>query len=328
MPVPTLANAGASVCKIGEPVVLGAPIVGGARIGFGGSRGVAVFYQRETMLAFQPIGLNGATVGAVRELVVSERLEPSFIFAIDRGFIVLLKRSGGASSDLSWWGVFIDHAGTVIKPPVDLGQANLEVVVAQPLSSGEIGLILAPPSYAKAKHPAHWVTLTVDREGNIVSRPAAVMFDDLLQTSSVWEPAAMNGKRGWVVSIDGARRPDGLFGGTRGPAAQAVLLRPNDVLEVQVWNGATPPPPSPGFHGRINEPFAQPVLTRTLAEKPVGEKVWLEWESGTPSHSMYADPDVAFSGTHFLYPFYDNKNVGRLLPIDCRPESLTPAPVH
>lgn len=104
---------------------------------------------------------------------------------------------------------------------------------------------------------------------------------------------------------------------TSSPSATQAGSDPRapDALDFEVTNGAVPPPPGPG--GRIIEAMGRPILTRSLAGKRVGDPIELEFRGNPIAHSMNISSDIAWSGTHFLYPFADDGD--RLLPIDCRP---------
>jgi hypothetical protein len=104
---------------------------------------------------------------------------------------------------------------------------------------------------------------------------------------------------------------------TSSPSATLAGSDPRapDALDFDVTNGAVPPPPGRG--GKIYEAMGRPILTRTLAGKRVGDPIDLEFRGNPIAHSMNISSDIAWSGTHFVYPFSDD--VDRLLPIDCRP---------
>lgn len=76
--------------------------------------------------------------------------------------------------------------------------------------------------------------------------------------------------------------------------------------------------------GRIIEAAGRPVLERTFDGHAVGDDLVLEWRGNPISHGMSVEYDVVWSGTHFIYPFWesagppDDDYLQLLLPIDCR----------
>lgn len=112
--------------------------------------------------------------------------------------------------------------------------------------------------------------------------------------------------RGQTLTVTGdhlASRPSKLV-----PSPAAAPFR------YVVINAVDPPPPGPG--GTIYEPLGRPVLERTNAGARVGQLTALEFHGNPIAFSMNIDPYIAWSGTHFLYPF--REGALRLLPIDCR----------
>jgi hypothetical protein len=104
-------------------------------------------------------------------------------------------------------------------------------------------------------------------------------------------------------------------------APAPVASHPEDAVAFEITNGAVPPPPGPG--GRIIEAMGRPMLERQHAGRRVGDTTALEWRGNPIAHSMNVSTAVAWSGTHFIYPFWDadrgDAYIVALLPIDCRP---------
>jgi hypothetical protein len=117
--------------------------------------------------------------------------------------------------------------------------------------------------------------------------------------------------RGHLLEIAGT-------GITSSPSATLAGTDPQapDAIDFDVTNGAVPPPRGPG--GTIYEAMGQPILNRTLGGKRVGNPIDLEFRGNPIAHSMNISPYIVWSGTHFLYPFWET-DVVRILPIDCRP---------
>jgi hypothetical protein len=139
-----------------------------------------------------------------------------------------------------------------------------------------------------------------------------VDVDDLGTLSTeAWEPAELAEERGWVVLREGALRPEGVFAGKRASSASASLLRPDDAVDAGVVNLAVPPPRGP--NGTIYEALPRPALRRTRKGQPVGATLDLEASGHGPSY------DVAWSGTHFVYPHTDRRGDATLTAINCAP---------
>jgi hypothetical protein len=240
------------------------------------------------------------------------------MFATERGFVLLLRRWDYQRGDVRWWGQVFGQDGRPAALPIDLGLADMDLRIGQAIDGDRIGLVVVQAHIAKRKHVGRWQTLVVGPDGMITSIPVVAAVDDLVTTTDdAWEPAVLDGKRGWVVSRRGARRPEGIFDGVRRPAAAALRLSPADGLSAEVVNLAVPPPRGP--HGTIFEAMGEPALRRTLAGKPFGHLVPLQWR-GNPvgTYAMNVDRTLFWSGTHFLYPFH-HKNSAYLLPVHCGP---------
>jgi hypothetical protein len=117
----------------------------------------------------------------------------------------------------------------------------------------------------------------------------------------------------------------GVFEGGRKPAPTVAPREPANRLIVAIDNDALPGGRGPG--GTIRERFSRPVLVRRRADgSEIGHPLDLEWMGiAAGGGGLYVDTYVAWSGTHFLYPFHgldpDSHNSdARLLPIDCRPQ--------
>jgi len=103
---------------------------------------------------------------------------------------------------------------------------------------------------------------------------------------------------------------------TPSPTAPALPPPSRDAIAYIVTNGARPPPHGPG--GTIYEAMGRPMLERSRSGTPVGRSIELDYHRNPIAHSMNISPDIAWSGTHFLYPFvHDQRQL--LLPIDCKP---------
>lgn len=318
-PEPTRSNAGADDCRVGEAAPLGYAGSGPVVVAFDRTGGLAAWPRPvTTVLSVRPIAPDGSARGPVIVVAPRQDMQPAAMFATERGFVLLLRRWAYQQGDARWWGQVFGRDGRPAAPPADLGLADMDVRIGQAIDGNRIGLVVVQASIAKRKHVGRWQTLVVGPDGVITSIPVVAAVDDLVTTTDdAWEPAVLEGKRGWVVSRRGARRPEGIFEGVRRPAAAALRLSPADGLSAEVVNLAVPPPLGPD--GTIFEPTGEPALRRTLAGKPFGQLVRLEWR-GNPvgTHAMNVDPTIFWSGTHFLYPFRE-KNVVYLLPVHCRP---------
>lgn len=284
---------------------------------FGGRRdGIAAFKRDPSTLAIEPIGPAGTKLGGGTRVAVGPQIEPAYGFAVDAGFVLLLRR-WDPEGEVAWWGLVLQDDGG--DPSlVDVGLWDMDVRVAQPLGGQRVGLIVAAAAAAKHKQPGRWQTLSVSDDGRLASVAVAVEVDDLVTTTNdTWHKAELSGERGWLVIRAGTRRPQGVFGGVRSAAGKATLLRPTDGLVVNVRNGAGPPRHRRG--DRIYEPARRPQLVRMHNGTPVGAAVDLKWRGEWVGVSgMHANSAVVWSGSHFLCPF-GNAEGANLLPIDCRP---------
>jgi len=314
---PTLRTAGAKACKILPPIVLGARDNGYTIVGFGPQGGVATWMSGASTLALQRLARDGTKVGAAASAQVGKGLEPKHVYPVDRGFVVLLLRWDSQNGVVAWEGMLYDSGGRAHEP-VDIGLDGMVVRVGQPLDGHAVGLIVSAAYIAKQKQPGRWQTVTVGADGKLISVATAIAVDDLVTTTDdAFVPATLAGKRGWMVLRNDARRPDGVFGGTRVAAAHAAPLSPSDGLIGVMRNRARPPPRGRG--GTIREALGRPTLVRMHKGKELGDRLALEWH-GNPvgAVAMNIESLLFWSGTHFVYPFRGNAGAC-LLPIDCRP---------
>ncbi len=100
---------------------------------------------------------------------------------------------------MSWTALVVEPAGA-IHLPVDIDLDGMDVRVAQALDGRRVGLIVTSAGIAKTRAPGRWQTLAVAPDGRLTSSPVAVAVDDLVTTTNdAWEPAALMGRRGWMV---------------------------------------------------------------------------------------------------------------------------------
>jgi hypothetical protein len=217
----------------------------------------------------------------------------------------------------------VSRDGRAEKRAVDLGLADMDLEVGQAADGEHVALLVRPAAIARNADQlrGRWQTLTVTPGGTLTSTPTAVAIDDLAKTTQDhFEPARLTGAAGWVVLRNGVRQPDGVFAGQRRPAAAALLLRGPDELTAQVTDLSVPPPRGAG--GRIYEAQREPALARARNGQPVGQPIALE-VGGFPVGvlGVVVQTDLAWSGTHFLYPFHTTgtPRVASLLPVDCAP---------
>ncbi len=320
---PTLATAGAKTCTAGEPIVLGPHGEGDAVLGFDPTGGLVAWKRDKGVLAVQALGLDGKPIGPGATVDVAEGIEPKRVFALGDSFVVLLQRWDWQTPDLAWWGVVVGRDGRTARPPVDLGLRHFAIHVAQVTGDHAIALVVGAAAYTKnATDPARWQTLATAASGVLTSTSASLGQRDL---GGEWIEADLDGARGWIVVRDGRRDADGFFDGARKPAAGAIALQPDNALDVHVTNAARPPPSPRGPNVTIIEPMGRPMLERERLGQPVGEPLALERDGNPIAHGMHISTDLAWSGTHFIYPFWDDdggpthdKYVVRLLAIDCR----------
>ncbi len=319
---PTVATAGVVMCRPDVAVVLGEHGGGDAAIGFGGARGIAAWQIGPTSIEVQAIAPDGTRIGMPATVTVHERVEPHEIYPIAAGFVVLLRLWDWEASDLNWWALVVDRDGHVVRPPVEIGLADLDIAMSQRFDDRTIALITMPGTISKQPTgPMRWQTLTIDASGKVTWNAHVI---DTHGLEGEWQPADLHGMRGWLVVRNGARVADGIFDGQRRPSDGATPLADPAALDIRVVNAAEPPPPGPG--GRIIEAMGRPMLHRTHAGQPVGEALALEWHGNPIAYAMNISTAIAWSGTHFLYPFSGedggpthDRYVEALLPIDCRP---------
>lgn len=309
-PPPTLAAAGGAACTLLPPVLLGSIVEGHAEVEFGGTGGLAAWKRDPSTLALQPLAPDGAARGRAVSVSNTGDLEPRHIFAIDRGFLVLLVHWDWRRGDARWWGIFVERDGSAPHPPMALGMADMDVKVGQRLGGDRVGLVLLAAAIAKQPPPARWQTLEVARDGRVSSTPIAVRLDDVLALPDAWVPATLGGRRGWTIGSDG------VFEGVRAASAGALPLDP-DAVRAEVQNLARPNPPGPG--GQIIESMASPALARSHAGRSLGAPTPLEVRGNPVGVTGFLmSGSLAWSGTHFVYSYSDRK-VAALLPIDCHP---------
>ena len=321
-PEATRSNAGSDDCRVDEAAPLGRGGSGPIVVGFDRTGGLAAWQQVSGMLAVRPIAPDGSARGPVIPVAVGKEIEPHTMFATERGFVLLLLRWDYQHDDARWWGRVFGRDGRPAAPAVDLGLAGMNLEIGQAIDGDRIGLVVVKADIAKHKQVGRWQTLIVGQDGIITSIPVAAAVDDLATTTDdVWEPAVLAGKRGWVVSRRGVRRPEGIFDGVRRPAAAALRLGAPDGLSAEVVNLAEPPGRNGRMaDGKIYEAMGRPALRRTQAGKSFGQLVPLHWRgNAVGTHAMNVDTALFWSGTHFLYPFHDDNDVAYLLPVNCRP---------
>lgn len=310
---PTLATAGAADCKLLSPVTLGPIVEGHATVGFGPASGLAAWKRDPATLALQPLALDGAPRGAAVAVPVAADIEPDHVFALARGFLVLLRRWDWQRNDARWWGLAVDDAGRSTRQPADLGMAGMDVKIGQPLDARRVGLVLLAAAIApQPQSPSRWQTVTVAADGSITSTPVAVRVDDFIShyLDDAWIPATRNGKRGWSVGAEG------VFEGVRERSAGATPLVP-DAIQAAVQNLAQPIPARPG--GMHIEPMARPAFIRTHAGRALGPPTELEVAGrGVGVMGFQMSGTLTWTGTHFVYSYRD-ASTARLLPITCRP---------
>lgn len=107
---PTVANAGAATCRVGEAVELGPRGEGDAVLAFDDSGGLAVWKPNATSLVLQPVAFDGTKSGSAGSVDVPEGVEPWKIRALGDRFRVVLR------NDRSSWSLVADRAGRVKKP--------------------------------------------------------------------------------------------------------------------------------------------------------------------------------------------------------------------
>lgn len=307
-PPPTLATAGGA-CKLLLPRVLGTIVEDHAPIAFGAASGLAAWFSEAAVLSLQPLALDGAPRGAAATVavVVDAGLRAEHVFALDRGFLVLLLRWDWQRAASRWWALFVDRDGRAARPPAAIGLDRMTILRGQPLDADRVGLIVSSafPDASGRRAPSRWQTLTVASDGRISSTPVAVHLDDLVARSIDWLPSIRAGQRGWSIDTDG------VFEGVRTAAAPRSV----DPIDAHVGNRAQPIPSS---GGRTIEPLARPVLARTRAGSPLGDDLDLQVDGNPVGVTGFMMSGTLFwSGTHFLYSYPDGRTA-KLLPIDCR----------
>ena len=106
---PTLENAGAETCRVGEAVQLGPHGEGDAVLAFDGAGGLAVWKPSATSLALQPLASDGTKSGPARSVEVPKGVTPGNVRALGDRFRVIL------GSEARAWSLVVDRAGGVQK---------------------------------------------------------------------------------------------------------------------------------------------------------------------------------------------------------------------
>jgi hypothetical protein len=282
-PAPTLTSAGAETCKLDTPVSLGPSAGADPVVAFGAKGGLVAWLSAEKQLSLRPLASDGTLAGAGTTVAIGDLQEPKHLLPLDRGFVVLLVRRDWQRGRMGWYAVWAASAAREAKPPVDLDLADMDVAAARPLDD-------------------HRIELEVRPSGMLGSRG---------QRRDGWQ----------LVTVDA----DGRIVATPAARSQRVSARPASDAVVATITNLAQPIPRRGPDGRTYEPLARPALARELAGHKVGQPTLLELR-GNPAGAhgfMISSWAVAWTGTHFLYPFRDSgwntPTVAMLLPVDCRP---------
>ena len=318
---PTVATAGAQDCKLDPVVVLGPgfnPVVG-----FGRGGGLAAWKPADTKLALRRLSSDGTTRGDMTTVSIDKDHDPKLIFAVGRGFVVLLERWDWQREDLQWFGLYVKEDGHATAPAVDLKLALMNITLGRAIDGEHLALVVQPRFIGPNSERGRWQTVAVAPDGRLTSTAIAVEVDDLATTiEDRWVPAVLDGRAGWAVLRGETLRPFGVFGGKRMPAAGAEVVDDGG-FTARIGDLRGPPPP-PGPDGRIYEMVPRPALVRERHGKQVGSQTRLEvFGNPAPSGGLSVDPEkIVWTGTHFVYPFGESRGpdsyLACLLPIDCR----------
>ncbi|APR77861.1 Hypothetical protein A7982_03208 [Minicystis rosea] len=312
---PTLENAGAAACKPARTVALG-PIEGDAPIvGFGPAGGLAAWRPNNTSLILQPITAAGVT-GTTVTVALDSDLTVERIHALRGGLIVVIRRWDWQKKIARWWGLPVGYDAHPLGARVDLGLADMDILLHQIIDDERVALLLFPAAIAPARDRLQhrWQTLTLGAGGVIESKRGGDLGHVEMLSSDTWEPATLGQRRGWAVFRDGVLQPEGIFDGQRMKSAGATSVRPNDAIDARVYSLAVPPPRGPG--GRIYEALPQPALVREHRGKRVGTPFDLSSNNHTDLN------DAVWSGTYFVHASRDHHHepaTAALTFIDCAP---------
>ncbi|MFO0551948.1 MAG: hypothetical protein U0271_26420 [Polyangiaceae bacterium] len=312
---PTKREAGAETCEVTR-LSLGASSSEPPLVAFGRTAGLAAWTRANGGLALQSLDALGNPTGREHSINLAQLQVPSALFALGDRFVLLVRSWDYAQHDVRWWGLVVRDSGEPLANKLtSLGFDGFDVVVGRALDRARVGLLVRPAAIAPpdvASLPGHWQTIHAADDGRLESTAIAVSFDDLVTTTEdAWEPASLDGKRGWVATHAGEKGRFGVFDGTRQGTARASLDRAPDVLAVTVTDRSSPPPRGPG--GTIYEMLPQLVLERRLGS------TWLGATSLEVNVSRGAWPGVvAWTGRLFLYPCHSN-DAATLVRVDCRP---------
>jgi len=311
---PTVATAGADTCRIDEAQAMGTGSAANALVAFRTREGIVAWRQDEHTVAVRAIASRGSPLGERISIPVAKGAVPGQLFAIERGYLLLLHRWLQETADSTWWGIVLSPKGKPEAAPVDVGLHGRRVFAGQPLGGDQVAL-LTNPANPEPRPALHWQTLNASSKGGITSSTAKVALDRLVgKLDDSWAMAELDQQRGWVVLRDGTPRPYGAFGGVEQKTTEARPLIPDSAILAEVHNAAVPPPRGP--KGTIYEALGMPMLERTHYGKRL-EPLFLEWHgSGTGVHGMNVDPHIFWSGTHFLRPFAEDGTL-YILPVDC-----------
>jgi hypothetical protein len=284
-------------------------------VGYGPAGGLVAWRQAETTLTLQRLG-EDAVSGAAVSIPLEPGLSVERIFALRRGFIVVVRLWDWKKNVARWWGLVVGHDGQPRGGRVDLGMSDMDILEHQIIDEERIALLLFPAAIAanRDRLQDRWQTLLLDAGGALASKAGGELGKVERLSSDTWEPAELGGKHGWVVLRDAAPLPQGIFEGARTPAAAAKLLRPSDAIDARVYNLAVPPPRGP--RGTIYEALPEPGLVRTHHGSPVGSAFHLSNEHRRDLN------EVVWSGRYFVYPFKGprgDQEVASLVLIDCAP---------
>ena len=189
---PTAANAGAKTCAIGNAVVLGPHGQGHAVLAFDSLGGLAAWKSGPAAISLQAISADGVKVGTGTTIVVAEALEPHVVYAVDGGFVVLVRRWEWQTKDLAWYGIVVNHGGTTATGALDLQLSDLDIIAAQ-VTGARIALTVGPGSLSKnPQQPVRGHTLEISPAG-ITSSPSATQAGNDPRAPNVLDYEVTNG---------------------------------------------------------------------------------------------------------------------------------------
>jgi hypothetical protein len=314
--VPTMATAGADTCTIQEAEAMGKGRSGDALVAFRWNEGLVAWRQDEQTVAVRAIASHGIPIGDRISIPVAKDAKPGQLFAIERGFLLLVQLWKWQTQEATWWGIVLSQEGKPESAPLVIKELQGKSIMSgQPLGGEQVAL-LTYPAQQTARLALRWQTLNAGAKGRISATTSKVVVDEKLadKPGDSWAMAELDNRRGWVVLRDGVPRPYGIFAGVEQETSRATLLVPEDAVRFEVANGAVPPPHGPGRI--IYEALGRPMLERTRLGKKLAP-LDLTWQGrGTGVHAMNVDPHIFWSRTHFLRPF-DREGTIYLLPVDC-----------